>query len=200
MSKILYTIGLLFLFQSCLFKNCKEVLISKGEIEWFNYFELGDTLFYISQESSIDTFVVIEDDHYLSNCNKIEIGNYQYDQAWVTAKMINKKYKNYDDCLFTIEFSKQLQKDSITPSYKYFTVFDLTTEEFNDMKMFEIDSIYSIGLKRKVPTISFPDSPKMRSSGTCPIKLSSFNWNKEYGLIRYTLKSGEVFDFLRKSS
>lgn len=181
---------------SCVFSNCKQILLSKEDNKWFDFYQINDTLIYKCSDALIDTIIIDEYEHYLSDCNKIESSEYQYEQAKCSGSLLRNKRKVKGDKAFIIEFSKYLQ-DSNSSCSKYFTVYNLVVDEFTDHReKFNIRKIKLPNWKDEIETFFVQEGRGNRSRGKG--RINSFYWSKEYGLVRYETKKGEVYDLYEK--
>lgn len=195
--KIVYLTPILIIFlNSCFFSNCEQVYMSNSEKEWIESIQLGDTLLYSCLESnSIDTFVVDFCSTSFTECNKIAFGNLQYEQAnlkakWITSIADDLKY----NCGFSFRATKEMQKDSVERADKTFNVFDYHTSYLNDINK-EVDtrSVYVSFIGYEIEGYHFTFDKVNPEDKYCSRKIKEYVWNKKYGLISYTLLSGEEY-------
>ncbi len=181
--KVIIVLTLLTL-SSCVFDDCEKIYLSSQDKLWLSVYSEKDTLVF-ENDVYKDTFVVAFVSNYFSDCNKVEYGKFQYEKGVIKVKHITSNVRDIKyNCGFSIKLSKEQQKDSSQFCSKVFNVFDFYSKTFNN-----IDS----ELHTKRSTYKFEQSQK-QSNKPCSKSIKSFEWNKERGLLSYTLSSGDKFN------
>jgi hypothetical protein len=185
---------------SCFQTGCKKIDLSHEEKVWFDVFEKGDLFLYKKDDLTIDTFKVTGISLSYTVCNKFELSKYQYNEGGGRLKLLNSRSVYPKKVLVNFTKSLQYNGQERDPCLKYFTVFDLSSDCIKDLGGIPVDSIEVPGIpNRLLMTYRFDkDSSYMHDSNGGHTYLTSFNWSKEYGLIRYTTNKDEVFDFWKK--
>lgn len=192
---------MIFILKSCIFSGCEKIALNQEDLSWYKSLpNEGDTLFFRGYDGTIDTFIVSNNVNEFSDCNRFEIGDYQYNMSRYTATLINSKRDRNINNRFYIFLTKKHQIDSSTSCNKLIQVFDLYTNELNSLDMFKHDTILIKSLKRHIPTIFIDKKSKNTNveSSSKTIKIQSFNWNKEYGLVRYMTEDSVVYEYWKK--
>lgn len=199
-ARILYLhIIIFFTVSSCILNNtkgCKKIYLSKEEKSWFSSFQIGERLLYKDQYGKIDTLLITGVGESFTTCNKFELGEYQYNKIGINMKPSN--YHGVSNCSVNVVFSKHLQKSSSVPCDKAFYVFDLITNYSSDLNQIKIDTVKLSFFNKEVPTYLFEKGNNTSDLDEGQQIVTSFNWSKDYGLVRYTLFNGKVYNFWKK--
>lgn len=189
-----FKIVILILFLTSCSRDCKKITLLSNEIIWYNNYKHNDTLLFKSQDGNkIDSFVISVKQHYFTPCNRFELGDYQYDQAWISAELLNSCATKVDKYAFTFNFDKYQQTDSKdTLCNKYFTVFNLVSDNINDLEHIQKDTLFVDLYQQALEVTNFTHSKEIRDRYSDK-KLEYFTWNKNFGLISYTLETGETY-------
>lgn len=189
---------IILVLQSCVFSDCKRVELTHDEKEWFNAYRTDDTLLFRSNLGKIDTLVVKSMSDSYTACNKFELGDYQYNEAGMVLQSSNSHGLGSGHSKIFMNFTKSLQYDTLEPCDKYFKVFDLFSERIGAMDSIPSDTLQISGLSNHLVTYLFKPGVYASDGDSGDQKIVSFNWSKEYGLVRYTIFTGEVYDFWKK--
>ncbi len=170
--------------------------MSESDKSWIKALQLKDTLIYICSETNdVDTFVVDFCSTSFTDCNKIAFGNLQYEVAnlqakWITSIADDVKY----NCGFAFRATKELQKDSLERADKTFSVFDYHTNYMNDInKEAETKTVYIPFIGAEIIGFHFTFEKVNPKDRYCSKKIKEFIWSKRYGLVFYSLVSGEKY-------
>lgn len=185
-----------FLLSSCFFSDCKKLYLSNEEKEWFEYYEVGDSLFFKEHNDEFtDTVIVTEKGVDFTACNKIELGEYQFQNAWLSGCLVENGKINNDLRAFHVEYTKEQQANiPAVACYKSFTSFNLRLSRFTDLKKYPKEFVYIFSEKHEVESHKF-DFDIMSNKGG---KIISFNWSKNFGLVKYKKKDGKIYTLWKK--
>jgi hypothetical protein len=178
--------------------GCKKVSLSKSDLEWFNAYEEGDTLIFRSQTGEKDTLVVITAGSYYSDCNRFELGDYQYNTAKFSMRYIKNGKLEMLENTIELSFSKGIENRNQSNSSKRFSVWDLDSSP-KDMSIVETEEIQLSTTKNKHLVYVFlaGDSWYTRDSDSGSFDLEAFYWSKNYGLMRYDKKGGDIYELYK---
>lgn len=184
---------------SCLLNNCVKVGMNKSDLEWYNQLpNMGDTLFYKGSDNTVDTFLISNKYRYYMDCNSFEVSKYQPETFGLTGDCLNKnvKYSFYN--FFQMEFSKDTRTKTSESAVMTFRNLDASIY-INHKKLsdFKKELIKNTFLNKNLETIKF-DNELEHGSSTYSVKIKSFNWNKELGLVRYMTTDSVVYDYWKK--
>lgn len=199
---IIIVLALTPFIKSCVFSGCEKVNFNQEDLSWYKSLpNEGDTLFFRGSDNSIDTFVIGNRFREYTDCNKMAFGDYQYDEFRCAGTLINIKGKNdFFGTGFDFFFTKRNQNDSISSCNKSIQVFDLQTSGIiTSLNVFKVDTIVIESLNKRLSTVFINNSKYADfDSSTNPIEIISFNWSKEYGLVRYTTRDSVVYEYWKK--
>lgn len=193
MNKLILILSLLIVLQSCLFSNCNEILLTPKDKSWLRAYEKSDTIIFKGNRNGADTLLLDRESSFydgFTTCSKIELGPNTYNYSDVSLRLMNKQ-KSYNRSVF-VSISKDHQDAGEKECIKEFTVFNADggfVEESDSTLV--VEYITLSWNKEEIKTFLFTD---MTSSSP----VYSFNWNKKYGLVRYEMDSGEVFELTKK--
>jgi hypothetical protein len=186
---------------SCIFSenSCIKVKLTKEEKSWFYNYKKGQRILYKSNLGKVDTFTVTGGggDSY-TTCAPFELGKYEYNTDGFIMQSSKCHGTNSFNCCVNVIFTKEGQKVGKTPCDKRFRVFDLNTPDLTSL-----DSIPKVVLKleslnKTVSTYFFDVGKFVEDNDFSNNGVKSFNWNKEHGLVQYSLFTGEVYTFWKK--
>lgn len=189
LKNILFCKYLVLVLYSCnLDVNCNKVTLAKADLDFFNIYNISDTIILKSNKEHFDTLIVFDKFRRFSRCNKFELGKNQFEQFTITltSKMKTKGSNNL------VILSFKMRSDEREISEKCFYVYDLSFCKEVAERDVICDSLYSDKIKTNINTYFFNTSNSL-SDGSY---IKSFNWSKEFGLIRYETKEGEVFQLI----
>ncbi len=136
---IILTVVLFKLFFSChLNDNCTKLYINKDEKEWFKHNIGNELILFKDSKGNIDTFQIEKVDDFFTDCNKFELGEFQYNTI---SMALFKKKKKKKEMVFKMIFSKELQNKSMTSCYKNFEFYNLTVEYITNMDTFKVEPV-----------------------------------------------------------
>lgn len=182
------------LYSGCtILGECEKILLSKEDKLWIQAYDEGDTIIFVSDSSNSDTLLVNNVFTFISDCNKFEKGDYQYEEGGFNLDPIGCHCTNKEMCSIWINFSNDLKKADELSS-KTFSVFNLkvsSIENFNTIPLVNVrlnsnDKVY------ECYHFQFGDGVTHDLGG----KLESFYWNRESGLIKYVMKNGEKYELV----
>ena len=194
----LTALAILIFLQSCSFdENCKQIRLSSKDISWFNFYKKHHTICFKSNYNNYDTLLIpssITSDY--TPCNKFELGDYQYEEMAVSLKFSKCHGLESNFCEATLRFSKHLQTNDKKDCLKNFEVFDLSTDMLSNLKEYE-DSIQLKKFKNSLHCYTFnlskPHTSAVKGSSSI---LREFSWSEEYGLVKYELSNGEIYELI----
>ena len=178
-------------------KGCVKIGLSLEDKDWFKIYMKNELFLFKSNLNNMDTIKVafpIQPDYTV--CNKFELGGYQYEENVVVLKSVNCHGLESEFCDIRMHFSKSLQLKTDIDCLKSFSVFDLNTDLLKTLSEYQ-DSVELKYLNKKLNCYTFNYSKRNVSDWNEGIHtLKEFNWSKEYGLVRYELDSGEVYELI----
>jgi|GEM_PF-3365804 len=198
--KIYYYLLLTLTLNSCLSNSsCTKLSLSKEEQSWFTNYRDNEIRLYKSQSDDIDTFVVsVKPVQSYSLCNRIELGEYQY--GFRNVSFLAKECHGLDDmyCDFTMRFTKEFQNETDQKCNKRFSFFDLRSEKMTDLSELPmvIDTLRYLNKSTKSYVFENGAGVKDANAGYC--FFDNFHVNKEYGLVKYQTRKGDVYEFWKK--
>ncbi len=191
---IILTVVLFKLFFSChLNDNCTKLYINKDEKEWFKHNIGNELILFKDSKGNIDTFQIEKVDDFFTDCNKFELGEFQYNTI---SMALFKKKKKKKEMVFKMIFSKELQNKSMTSCYKNFEFYNLTVEYITNMDTFKVEPVRYLNKVVDSYCVDFKINATSNWWGTR--KIEFFNITKKYGLIRYKYLNGETYHFWKK--
>ena len=180
------------LFESCIFSGCEKLDLSKAELEWFNSYKVGQTLYYKNQYDDIDTLIVYKNDLRYSPCNKFELSEYQYQKAEIRINDKNNKNSARNN---RVQMTYVQKEDEL--SFKHIHVFDYHFNGSNLNKELK-DTIINLQhfQNEKVKCLIFGTKDNL-THDTSNNDLKKFYWNKEKGLIKYVLRDTLEYEIFK---
>lgn len=171
---------------------CTKKRLRSEHLDIFKAMNKGDLWVYKSNLGNFDTLEVKDIDRgSFTNCNRFELGEFQYQSSGVimelSAGSYSKSYKMDHQVRIDFSFDKYLSEEI----QEYYDVFDLSSSNKNVITDTLLDS-----QNDSVPVTSFilKKNAGMRSLGGNRIK--AFYWSNKKGLMRYVHKGGETFDLI----
>lgn len=181
---------IVFLLNSCLFSNCNEVQLSKDDKTWIQCYGNVDTILFTSNYSNVDTFVLEEKYDAYTTCSKFELGPDVYNYIGIDYSKLSNSKKSSQHIYIGID--KDFSHGEGRECIKSFQIYDLNAsfDSLNkrnlNIKWVEFPRLS----KNKIKSMNFEVGDEF--SGTSE-DIKSFVWSKKYGLLRYELKTGEIF-------
>lgn len=183
--KIAVSLMVLSLFvNSCMFSNCEKKTLKKSDSSWFKVYKNGKSYIFSSNLGTFDTLTVVTNVNELTNCNKIEIGNYQLNYALV--KMTS---PSYEDIIYMKFITTE--SNNVNRSFMFADLYAIY--EGNDIRKCK-DKIKIESIADSLDVYTF-DKSNASSEGSGLIK--SFSWSKEHGIVRYITKEDEIFELVK---
>jgi hypothetical protein len=180
------------LFESCIFSGCKKLDLPKEELEWFNSYNVGQTLYYKNQYDDIDTLIVYKNNLRYSPCNKFELSEYQYQIAEIRINDKNNKNLASNS---RVQLTFTQKEDEL--SLKHIHVFDY---HFNGSNLNKELNDTTINLQyfqnEKVKCLIFGTKDNL-THDTSNNDLKKFYWNKEKGLVKYIIQDTLEYEIFK---
>lgn len=175
--------------------GCNQIKINNEIKSWGDSLNEGDRYVLISDFGNIDELEVIEKGVSMSTCNKFELGVNQYESYNLSIESSNLALvKNSNACLSYTTKSYVEEKNKIM-----FTAFGmnwLTDSVQTDSQVVK----EWIRLPEKNDSIESYKFTSTNFISTEPRLIKSFNWSKDYGIVRYELlENNEVYSYYEKS-
>lgn len=172
MTRFILFAGILLMFFSCsFFDGCEKLSFSESDEEWFD-FDLNREFIYKSSFGGIDTFNVSKKINYYSDCNKLEISLFQYENYELHLT------PNGDSCESDEDIQLLFEKRSDSAVSMCFYVFDLfcCTDTLQSSTLNCISGINGESTEYKT--------------------IESFIWKKDSGLVQFTKRTGEIYNLV----
>ena len=170
------------------YSNCPKLDLTEEELSWFNAYELGDIIVLESNKNKRDTLIVVGKTYGYSPCNKFELGPFQHGEF--SIKLVP-RYDSMDSDFLSIYYHFE-KWDSIVTK-KAFVVYDLhLSNDYGKRKLKE----KRIFLQQKKDSIDTYLTDSTNSYLNNNQYVISFNWSKEYGLVKYETSQGEIFELI----
>jgi len=165
-------------FTSCLFSNCDQILLSDEDKAWCELYDTSQVLIFKSNLGNIDTFTITTT-NYLSQCNKFELSDYQYQRMSVVYNKNNHEFAS-------LSIQKTTQNK---PCTKTIQIGNLKS----DFSHLATEYIQLPNVKNSVKSNYFLASANTEITNFDSRKIKSFNWHKTFGLLQYITQDGEIF-------
>ena len=193
----LFILASLVLFTSCLNRDCKKLDLSKEEMEWFENYENGDSVFFVNQFNEMDTFIVeVSSEVEYTTCNRFELGEYVY-------PLMSLRFQNVDDYrtqkgsnVFYLEFYKDIDNlDSINGKacQKAVYFFELTAQTFYAFEKLPHKNIIGPNTRDSIVAYEFTLNIEATNEPNIVHIMQQFAISKEYGLVSYKTLKGDVY-------
>lgn len=167
----------------CMFKNCQKVEIPASDKAWFSHFNIGEEYIYLSDKGVYDTIRVVDKCDDYTPCNKLEIGEYQFNRSKVALERNNTQYIY---ALFT-----STESNSIWRNFK----FDELSGQFYGNEIQNcVDTVKIESISKFIPVYTISNKNTAVNSAS---QIVSFSWNKMLGIVRYETRDGEVFKLVK---
>ena len=186
---------MILLLSSCGLPYCHKVQLTEDDLKWINHYNVNDTKLFSSNKNSIDTIIV--KDIQVRNPkntnifdtegqNWMEGDNEYYGFAYVDMTLRH----SADSFLISFEI-KRIDKNGPLISSCNFC-------EWSWLKI-TMDIKPFILLNRKYEDCFCVDTNEMeRNSGDQPIiNLRNVVWNKNFGLLQYSLNDGSIYSIIK---
>lgn len=197
--KIIFS-TILLIHSACSINNnegCTKINLNSEDKGWFSFYKKHKTICFRSNLDSIDTLKVafpIESEYTV--CNKFELSEYQYEEIVVILKSLKCHGLESNFCDITMNFSKHLQMSTEKECLKSFKAFDLRTDLLESLIEYK-DSIRIKSIDKSLSCYTFNFSkPHIGDMDGGTHILKQFSWNKEYGLVKYELSNGEIYELM----
>lgn len=181
-----YTLVLIVaILYSC---TCRQVNLTKNEMQWLDPYKKGDLLIFKSNKGNIDTILVSDKEEFYTNekCQWFTVGDTQKQGINIDLKPTICHNESY--CEGEISIIKSNVDDETAP---FFRIFGL---EFSKSVAQLIKQKVVLSTTGKVydSAYLFQDEINADNYGNNYMKL--FFWDKEDGLIKYESNDGEIFE------
>lgn len=192
MKNLAIFVFLLMTLQSC-FSNCNEIKLTRADKVWLKPYLSVDTLLFRSDKNNIDTFYIESNNRIhegYTTCSKFELGPDIYNYSGVSFQ--SKKCHGSSTCYFSIGLTKEYQKPTELECVKDFDAFDLNAHFVSDLdSSLKVEYVRLPMNNKKTKTFFFQLGDDFTNDYAG--KVTSFNWSKKYGLVRYVLFTGETY-------
>lgn len=178
---------LLLTLNSCMFSGCIKVELPKSKKEWVNKHKVGDQYIYRSNQDRTDTLTVSKLFCKFTPCNKLEVSDYQNEEASVF----------YNSYLFGkyiyIYFRGINEGSSYFSKYSFINI----SEDCNRTKLEKHkDKIKINSLKDTINAYTFNlENTEFSNDGI----IKSFSWSEKYGIVHYVTNKDEIFELANLS-
>jgi len=174
--------------------GCIQTHLTNEERKWFSVYEKGDRIIFKSNLGNLDTLIVtnVTNDFTNKDCNRM-VGKFQ--QEFISVKFQPKSRDTMK--LYSggeIDIYKSNQDQYAYPSFK---IFGLDYDDVEQQHNFISEKIKLLSNDKSYFVYSFKENVNAANYGNG--YLTSYYWNMDNGLIRYILRKGEIFDFVKKT-
>lgn len=194
--KLIYTIVALsgFILSCSNSVGCNQIKINKEIKSWGDSLNEGDRYIMRSNFGNFDELSVIEKSLKMSTCNKFELGVNQYESYIILIESSNSSLTK--NIIASLSFTtKSYLKENNKIKFTAFGMNWLTDSLEVDPKVVK-EWIQIPEHNDSIESYKFM-STNFISTEPCLVK--SFNWSKEYGLVRYELRENdEVYSYHEK--
>lgn len=166
--------------------NCEKLALTNEEKAWVNHFKVGQQSYYRNSHGMLDTLEVKSVVSYFTQCNKIELSNYQYEVYGVTFKFRSIQPYKIREPFITI--STEEWKHHI-PEIIFANLGPFLNNLQNKLPA-PIDTIIR-GMSLK-SVYYYAKGLNTEQYGEKEY-FKSFFWNKEVGLVAYTTIDDETY-------
>jgi len=187
MNKTLLAI-LATLITSC----CTKVEFKKNDYFWFDKYEKGEKIIFLSDKGDYDTIEITETvlNKPTGDCN-LMVSNYDRAFARVDYGIKKDTFKIHDD--YFVQQSAELDNKDAIPVLRLFNM------EFNDFEGALIPTSTKLStLDKEFLECYVFDSRNCAMNYNQNFGMVKFIWSRELGLIRYENDKGESWEFLKK--
>lgn len=198
--KTIFYVTILVLLGACqLDSTCKKITLSQQELDWFKNYKKGEIRLYKNQFGEIDTFrLSTKPEVYTTPCNRIEIGEFQYQSIELPFDLLGENFKKKKDRAFTIHFTKRDQRSSDHNCKKRFNLHDLGTKAILDMNDIDLRSDTLLLTNSLIQVYHFTSEKNLEDTDYGSTNYKSFDVSKKYGLVRYETEKGEIYNYWKK--
>jgi len=174
--------------------HCEKINLSLEDKQWYQAYAKCDTIWFKSNKGKLDTLIISSRDNRYSPCNKFELSTHIFQE--MNIKMIPPFCPEDESyCRVEISLSKRYQYKPDETCEKIISVFDLNSNFKETDSLIKMDSIHLNGFVGKILTYYFEKDDRFSQSYGW-MKIKSFNWSKEFGLVRYN-RNNEIFELYR---
>jgi hypothetical protein len=185
MKKMVALVFLLVVFLSgCC--ECEKLRLSKADKDWVSHFKEGQSFFYKSISGLTDTLVVSDTSNYFTTCNKLEVGEYQYEIYVARFKIRSKSSYSGEELNITITTQEWLKRNP----YIYFGNLGPHQNELDKRQPVAIDTILNGEQFKSVYYYSLNFTADQYGQNNY---FKNFFWDKKSGLVAYTTAGDDVF-------
>lgn len=175
------------LFISCVSKENYDNKMSDDDISWINHYYVGNTIYYESNRGNIDTMVVTE----------LKI---QYEKTKTLFDYDRSHYCTYANVRMELKHLGELKEiwfsiRRINAHEPLIGNMDFCGWDQPDLRSFVIDTRSCIVNNKQYDNCLFMDTEDLLMTNThgSIIDLKTVVWNKELGILQYTLKDSTIY-------
>jgi len=188
---------------ACGLPYCKKIKFDENDLLWLNPYEKDDTIIFVSNLDRFDTILVTAKDVYnpsntfifdLRGCNCWEGDNEfnaiaGFDLNFIDKDLIQEN-PNVTDGGFSINKVEKGKAAELSFSFCELYSRKITTD--NDTSILLSNKLVSdcISIKKDECDIGQAQSK---------LNIQDFIWSKQFGLIQYTLETGEKYSYFKKN-
>jgi len=177
-----------FIISSCVFSNCKVKDLPKSEKKWINNYKIGKEYIFKSNLERTDTLTVVDmmDDY--TPCNKLALGESQFNIIKVQLLSSKLSKTTYGD-IALIMSTEESEEIGIL-----FAFVDLQHTFYELEREVEQYPVFVAKYNDSILAFNFNENNCTSSWGKT---IKSFSWSKKYGIVQYETKEGERFELIR---
>lgn len=152
-------------------------------------YKVNQILYFKNQNQDIDSLIVYKKSLDYSPCNKLELSEYQYQEASIRMNDMNENDLAWSNRV-QVDFTQKAKNE---PSLKHFYVYGYSFNIRNikkELKDTVLHLKYLNGEKVKCFEFDTKNSPQYEHSKS---NLSKFYWSKERGLVKFIM--GETLEY-----
>jgi hypothetical protein len=165
--------------------ECEKLLLSERDKDWVSHFKEGQSFYYKSISGETDTLVVSDTSNHITTCNKLEVGNYQYEIYLVRFKISSKNSYNGEQPNIMVTTQEWLKRSP----YIFFGNLGPHRNELDNNQPVAIDTILNGQQLKSVYCYSINSTADQYGEHNY---FKNFFWDKS-GLVAYTTTSDDIF-------
>lgn len=166
--------------------ECEKLRLRETDKDWVSHFKEGQSFYYKNMFGLTDTLVVSDTSSYLTTCNKLEVGEYQYEIFLARFKIGSKNTYNGEAPNIMVTTQEWLKRNP----YIYFGNLGPHQNELDKRQPVAIDTLLNGEQLKSVYYYSLNFTAEQYGPNRY---FKNFFWDKKSGLVAYTTASDDVF-------
>jgi hypothetical protein len=166
--------------------ECEKLRLSETDKDWVGHFKEGQSFYYKSISGLTDTLVVSDTSNYFTTCNKLEVGEYQYEIFLARFKIGSKNSYKGEAPNIMVTTQEWLKRNP----YIYFGNLGPHQNELDNKQPVAIDTLLNGEQLKSVYYYSLNFTAEQYGPNNY---FKNFFWDKKSGLVAYTTAGDDVF-------